>query len=122
MRTLPSRGASPRVESAEVELLPYGLRSAKIRLTIPEAYDVHRRMIEWDARYSHDRIPDQALGTDALSVKSMRWVLESWPRVQRIIAMIAQHRSLAAARSSEGDGHHRRTPRFGNGAERGSGA
>jgi hypothetical protein len=60
------------------------VRSAKIRLTIPEAYEVHRQVIEWDARYSEDRIPDQALGADRLSVRSMRWVLSSWPRVQRM--------------------------------------
>lgn len=60
------------------------VRSAKIRLTTPEAYDVHRRIIEWGARYSEDRIPDQALGTDPLSVRSMRWVLASWPRMQRM--------------------------------------
>ncbi len=60
------------------------VRSAKIRLTIPEAWDVHRRVIEWHARYSDDRIPDQALGADALSVRSMRWVLASWPRVERM--------------------------------------
>ena len=60
------------------------VRSAKIRLTIPEAYVVHRQVIEWDARTSEDRIPDQALGADRLSVRSMRWVLHSWPRVQRM--------------------------------------
>ena len=60
------------------------VRSAKIRLTIPEAWDVHRRIIQWDSRYSDDRIPDQALGTDALSVRSMRWVLATWPRVERM--------------------------------------
>lgn len=60
------------------------VRSAKIRLTIPEAWDVHRRVIQWDARYSDDRIPDQALGADALSVRSMRWVLASWQRVERM--------------------------------------
>ena len=60
------------------------VRSAKIRLTIPEAYEVHRRVIEWDALTSEDRIPDQALGADRLSVRSMRWVLHSWPRVQRM--------------------------------------
>ncbi|HSC62806.1 MAG TPA: molybdopterin biosynthesis protein MoeY [Caldimonas sp.] len=60
------------------------VRSARIRLTIPEAWEVHRRIIEWDARYSDDRIPDQALGTDALSVRSMRWILASWPRVTRM--------------------------------------
>lgn len=57
-------------------------RSAKIRLTIPEAYDVHREIIEWHARYSEDRVPDQALGADALTVAMMRWGLASWSRVQ----------------------------------------
>ena len=58
------------------------VRSAKIRLTIPEAYAVHREIIEWDARYSEDRVPDQALGADALSLRSMRWVMANWERVQ----------------------------------------
>jgi nitroreductase len=69
---------------ARLRLAWLAVRSAKIRLTIPEAYEVHRRIIEWDARFSDDRIPDQALGADALSVRSMRWVLASWPRVQRM--------------------------------------
>ena len=60
------------------------VRSAKIRLTIPEAWQVHSRIIEWDARFSDDRIPDQALGADPLSVRSMRWTLASWPRVKRM--------------------------------------
>ncbi len=67
-----------------LQLAWLAVRSAKIRLTIPEAYDVHRRIIEWDARYSEDRIPDEALGIDPLSVRSMRWVLASWSRVQRM--------------------------------------
>ena len=56
------------------------VRSAKIRLTIPEAYAVHRDIIEWNARFSEDRVPDQALGADPLSVKSMRWAMASWSR------------------------------------------
>jgi len=69
---------------ARLRLAWLAVRSAKIRLTIPEAWDVHRRIIQWDARYSDDRIPDQALGADALSVRSMRWVLGSWQRVERM--------------------------------------
>ena len=57
-------------------------RSAKIRLTIPEAYEVHREVIEWDARFSDDRIPDQALGAGAMSLRSMRWAMASWERVR----------------------------------------
>jgi Nitroreductase len=58
--------------------------SAKIRLTIPEAYAVHREVIEWDSRFSEDRIPDQALGAGALSLRSMRWAMASWRRVRRM--------------------------------------
>jgi len=57
-------------------------RNAHIRLTIKEAYEVHRRIIEWDAQFSEDRIPDQALGLDAMTLKSMRWAMASWGRVQ----------------------------------------
>jgi nitroreductase len=58
------------------------VKNARIRLTIPEAYAVHREIIAWDARYSDDRVPDQALGADPLSLRSMRWVMASWERVQ----------------------------------------
>ena len=58
------------------------VRSAKIRLTIPEAYAVHREIIEWGARFSDDRVPDQALGADPLTVRSMRWVMAHWDRVR----------------------------------------
>jgi hypothetical protein len=59
-------------------------RNAGIRLTIPEAYEVHRRIIEWDARFSTDRIPDRAVGLDPASLKLMRWALQSWGRVQML--------------------------------------
>ena len=57
-------------------------RSAQIRLTIPEAYKVHKEIIEWDAQHSEDRIPDQAVGLDPLALKLMRWALQSWERVR----------------------------------------
>jgi nitroreductase len=56
-------------------------RSAHIRLTIPEAYEVHRNVIEWRARTSVDRIPDQAVGLDPVGVALMRWGMKSWRRV-----------------------------------------
>jgi nitroreductase len=57
-------------------------RSAKIRLTIPEAFEVHRRVIEWGARFSEDRIPEQAVGVDPLTGKTMGWMLQKWSRVE----------------------------------------
>lgn len=57
-------------------------RNARLRLTIPEAYEVHRTVIEWDAEFSADRIPDRALGLSALSLRLMRPVMASWQRVR----------------------------------------
>lgn len=56
--------------------------NGKLRLTMPEAYDVHRSIIEWRARFSEDRVPDQAIGLDPLAIKAMRWALGSWKRVR----------------------------------------
>ncbi|MYM31650.1 molybdopterin biosynthesis protein MoeY [Duganella sp. CY15W] len=56
--------------------------NAKLRLTMPEAHQVHKSIIEWNARYSEDRIPDQALGADAMTTRLMRWVMQDWKRVQ----------------------------------------
>lgn len=57
-------------------------RSAYIRLTTREAWEVHRRNIEWGAQFSEDRLPDQAIGVDAVTLKIMKWVLQRWERVQ----------------------------------------
>ncbi|MCD2451337.1 nitroreductase family protein [Methylicorpusculum oleiharenae] len=56
-------------------------RSAQIHLSIPEGYEVHKRIIEWDAQFSEDRIPDQAVGLDPLALKLMKWAIKSWQRV-----------------------------------------
>jgi sulfur-carrier protein adenylyltransferase/sulfurtransferase len=57
-------------------------RNAGIRLTIREAYEVHRRIIHWDSGFSEDRIPDRALGIDRAAVVLMKWVMKSWGRVE----------------------------------------
>ncbi len=56
-------------------------RSAKIRLTCPEAFPVHKEIIEWHARYSKDRIPEQAVGVDPMTARLMQWAMHSWERV-----------------------------------------
>jgi hypothetical protein len=56
--------------------------SAKIRLNIPEAYEVHKSVIEWGARYSEDRIPSRAVGVDPMTERLMRWAMQSWARVE----------------------------------------
>jgi hypothetical protein len=41
--------------SQRLSIARLNYRSARIRLTIPEAFEVHRRVIEWGARFSEDR-------------------------------------------------------------------
>ncbi len=65
--------------------------NAKLRLTLPEAYPVHREVVEWNARFSEDRVPDQALGLDAMTLKLMRWVMTSWQRVAFFNRYLAGH-------------------------------
>lgn len=56
--------------------------NARIRLTCPEAFRVHREVIEWRARFSQDRIPEQAVGIDPVTARLMEWVMQSWQRVR----------------------------------------
>lgn len=56
--------------------------SAEIRLTIPEAYATHIRVIEWGARFSEERIPELAVGVDPMTARLMQFVMKSWPRVE----------------------------------------
>lgn len=56
--------------------------NAKLRLTMHEAYLVHRDIIHWGRRFSEDRVPDQALGADAMTVRLMRWAVQDWARVR----------------------------------------
>ncbi len=57
-------------------------RSARLRLVTPEAYRVHRDVIEWGARFSVDKVPDQALGVNQAMLVMMRFAMHSWQRVQ----------------------------------------
>lgn len=63
------------------QLARFMFDNAKIRLTIPEAYAVHKSIIEWGAQFSPDKIPEQAVGVDPLTARLMHWVMGSWERV-----------------------------------------
>jgi nitroreductase len=56
--------------------------SAEIRLTIPEAYETHIKVIEWRARFSEDRIPELAVGVDPMTARLMEFAMKSWSRVE----------------------------------------
>ena len=56
-------------------------RNAGLRLRLPEAFQTHSSIIQWRAKFSADRVPDQALGASALTLVLMRYALKSWSRV-----------------------------------------
>ena len=56
-------------------------RNGRLRLLLPEGFPLHRDIIEWGARYSEDRIPEQAVGFDPLTARVSRWALQSWARL-----------------------------------------
>lgn len=63
--------------------------NAKLRLTMPEAYEVHRNIIEWGRQYSEAKVPDQALGADALTLRLMRFAMQSWRRIEFVNRWLA---------------------------------
>lgn len=65
--------------------------NAKLRLILPEAYVVHRDIIEWDACFSENKVPDRALGLDSMTLMLMRWVMASWQRVDFFNTFLAGH-------------------------------
>lgn len=62
--------------------------NARLRLSMPEAFDVHKRIIHWNARHSPDRVPDQALGVDVMTLKMMKWAMHSWGRMSKMNAVM----------------------------------
>src|SRR5450830_386688 len=58
--------------------------NAKLRLSMPEAYATHRKVIHWGVTHSPDRVPDQALGVDKATLKLMKWAMHSWSRLSRM--------------------------------------
>jgi nitroreductase len=58
--------------------------NARLRLTMPEAYEVHRRIIDWGKTHSEDKVPDQALGVDNATLKMMKWAMVSWSRLAKM--------------------------------------
>jgi len=55
-------------------------KATDIRLRIPEAFEVHRRVVDWDSPFSPHGIPSRALGLDPMTLKIMRWSMAEWKR------------------------------------------
>ncbi len=68
--------------SARWKMVQLTSLAGKLRLSIPETYPVHRDIIEWGVRFSEDRVPDQAIGLDPLTLRLTRWIMQRWERVR----------------------------------------
>lgn len=55
--------------------------NGRLRLILPEAFETHRNAIHWGSDRSEDRIPAQAIGLDPFLLRTTRWALRSWARV-----------------------------------------
>jgi len=55
--------------------------SSDIRLRLRSAYEVHRRIVDWENRFSPTAIPAEAIGLDPMTLKSMRWMMGDWKRL-----------------------------------------
>ena len=53
-----------------------------IRLSIPEAYPVHKKILDWDHKLSENAIPDAATGLSPLTRMLMRKIMKKWERVR----------------------------------------
>ena len=58
--------------------------ATRIRLSIREAFEVHRRVIDWERSHSPDGIPAAATGLGAPTRVLMRWALQSWQRTRLV--------------------------------------
>lgn len=59
--------------------------NARLRLTMPEAFETHRSIIDWENRkHSPDKVPAGALGVDAMTLHLMKWAMVSWRRMATV--------------------------------------
>jgi len=56
--------------------------ATEIRLRIPETFEIHNRIVDWDNLKSEHGIPARALGLDPLTLKIMRWTLARRARTE----------------------------------------
>ena len=69
---------------ARIAIAALCMRNARIRLTIPEAYAVHRAVIDWTATTSEDRLPAASLGAGRVLLATMHYAMASWQRLERL--------------------------------------
>ena len=72
-----------------------GARVTDVRLRAPELFAVHQRVIDWHNRHSPHGLPAETIGLDRLTLRVMRWSMQSWQRMRWLNRLTGT--SLAAA-------------------------
>jgi nitroreductase len=55
--------------------------ATNIRLSIPETYAVHRRILDFERDFSPNGLPIRAIGLDPIAQRLTRYLMKSWRRV-----------------------------------------
>lgn len=63
--------------------------NAKTRLTMPEAFQTHKEIIDWHQQFSETKIPEQAIGVNWSTARLMQWMFKSWQRVKFVNTYLA---------------------------------
>ena len=66
----------------KLDIAKLNFRNAKTRLTMEEAFETHKSIIDWHKKFSETKIPEQALGVDWLTARMMQSLFKSWQRVE----------------------------------------
>ncbi len=66
-------------------------KSAALRYLIPEMFDVHSKIVDWEHDLSPDRIPSKALGMPTLFLPIMRWFLGKPQRMEAYNRLMLGH-------------------------------
>jgi sulfur-carrier protein adenylyltransferase/sulfurtransferase len=61
-----------------------GGMATDIRLRVPETFHVHQKAIDWERRFSPDRLPSRSLGLFSSVLPLMRWAMRDWSRLDRL--------------------------------------
>ena len=69
------------VRDARWRMARINARATDIRLRLRAAYEVHRRVLDWDRPFSPDGVPAAAIGLDPMTLRLMRSVMRTWRRV-----------------------------------------
>jgi hypothetical protein len=75
--------------SSRLRIAGLSALATNIRLTIPEAFEVHRSIVDWENQESDWAIPSRSLGLDPLTLQLTRWSMASWSRTRLMNALQA---------------------------------